>query len=93
MKISEEKRKKIFEQIFLYLFQESPKPVFTSYIAKEVARDEEFTKELLKELMKKGLVVEIKKNKEGIAYLKRSRWKLSPLAYEAYSKNQKKSSF
>ncbi len=93
MRISSEKREKIYEQILLYLFQESPKPLFTSYIAREIARDEEFTKKLLKDLKEKNLILEIKKNKDGTPYLKRSRWKLSPLTYENYSKNQKKGSF
>ncbi len=93
MRISREKREKIYEQILLYLFQESPKPLFTSYIAREIARDEEFTKKLLKDLKEKNLILEIKKNKDGTPYLKRSRWKLSHLTYENYSKNQKKGSF
>jgi len=93
MKISKEKKEKISEQILLLLFQENPKLFFTSHLAKELARDEEFTKKILKELKEKGLVLEINKNKEGILYLKRSRWKLSPLAYESYSSKQKESSF
>ncbi|MBU2612705.1 MAG: hypothetical protein KKB62_03220 [Nanoarchaeota archaeon] len=84
MKISKEKKEKISEQILNFLFQESPKPAFTSKIAKEIARDEEFTKSLLKDLFKKKIVNEIKKNPEGIPYLKRSRWGLSVTAYEAY---------
>ena len=86
MKISEEKRGKISEQILALLFQSSPKPVFTFYIAKEMARDEEFVKELLMDLKKKGLVVEVKKNPDGISYKKRIRWKLTDNAYEAYKK-------
>ena len=88
MKISEKKRGKICEHILLYLFSESPKTIFTSHIAQEVARDEEFVKKLLKELMDKKLVVEVKKNKEGINYLIRSRWKLSNAAYDFYKKSQ-----
>ncbi|MDP3966248.1 MAG: hypothetical protein Q8Q04_01825, partial [archaeon] len=61
MKISEEKKKKISEQILLVLFQETPRLLFTSKIANEVARDEEFTKALLMELKKKKLVIEVKK--------------------------------
>ncbi|HIH52589.1 hypothetical protein COT60_03955 [Candidatus Pacearchaeota archaeon CG09_land_8_20_14_0_10_30_9] len=93
MKISNQKKEKIYEQILLYLFQENPKSIFTAHIAKEIARDEEFIKRILKELKEKDFIIEIKKNKEGINYLKRSRWKLSPLIYELYSKKQEKGSF
>lgn len=87
MKISEEKRKKISEQILAYLYSINPQAVFTADIAKEIVRDEEFTKKLLQDLRKKGLVNEIKKNAEGTPYLKRSRWKLSNKAYKAYRMN------
>ena len=86
MKISKEKMDKISEQILATLFSSSPKPLFTSHIAREIARDEEFVKRLLKILKNNKLVVEIKKNPQGIDYLKRSRWKLSDNAYKTYSK-------
>ncbi|MDA3837108.1 MAG: hypothetical protein PF542_05795 [Nanoarchaeota archaeon] len=88
MKISEKKRGKICEQILLYLFSESPKTIFTSHIAQEIARDEEFVKKLLRELKEKKLVIEVNKNKEGINYLIRSRWKLSNAAYDIYKRSQ-----
>jgi DNA-binding IscR family transcriptional regulator len=88
MKISEKKREKIFEQILAYLYSTNPKPSFTLHVAQEIARDEEFVKKLLLDLKKKGLVVEIKKNPQGIAYLKRSRWKLSNDAYKLYNSKQ-----
>ena len=91
MKISKEKRDKISEQILACLFSVSPHPLFTLNIAKEVARDEEFTKSLLNDLKKKGLVVEVKKNPEGLSYLRRSRWLLSESAYQAYKSHQSKS--
>ncbi len=84
MKISKEKRDKISEQILALLFSNSPKPLFTFYIAKEIARDEEFVKALLKGLKRKGLVNEVKKNPVGISYLRRTRWNLSDKAYSAY---------
>ena len=86
MKISNEKKEKICEQILAYLFSISPKSIFTIHVAKEIARDEEFTKKLLLYLKKKNLVLEIKKNSEGITYLKRSRWKLSETTYNHYKK-------
>lgn len=88
MYISKEKREKISEQILAYLYLTSPKPLFTFHIAKEIARDEEFVKKLLKEMKKKGLVIEITKNPKGIDYLKRSRWKLSETTYSLYKQKQ-----
>jgi len=88
MKISEKKKQKIAEQILLYLYSTNPKPLFTSHIAEEIARDEEFIKKMLLELKEKKLVVEIKKNSEGYEYVRRSRWKLSNQVYVFYKKNQ-----
>lgn len=84
MRISKEKREKISEQMLSYLYSINPKAVFTAHIAKEMARDEEFMKDLLMELKDKKLVTEIKKNPKGIQYVRRSRWKLSDKAYQAY---------
>lgn len=84
MKISKEKREKISEQILSYLFHTHPQSKFTVDIARELARDEEFTKSLMMELKKKGLVNDIRKNSEGIDYSRRIRWRLSNNAYSAY---------
>ena len=88
MKISQEKKDKISEQILNYLFSQSPKPVFTSHIALEIARDEEFVKKILLFLKEKGFVVEINKNSQGKEYVRRSRWKLSNKVYNYYKQNQ-----
>jgi len=88
MKISEEKKEKIYEQILALLYSVSPKPLFTLNIAREIARDEEFVKFLLLNLKKKELIIEIKKNPKGLPYSKRSRWKLSDSAYQAYKTHQ-----
>lgn len=87
-RISESKKKKISEQILSYLFLISPKQVFTSNIAKELARDEEFIKKLLLDLNNKGLVVKINKNSLGQVYERRLRWRLSNKTYEAYKQMQ-----
>jgi len=87
-KLSQEKRDKISEQILNYLFTISPEPKFTSEIAKEIARDEEFTKSILQDLSKKSLTVGVNKNKNGVDYLKRQRWRLSNRAFEVYKKHQ-----
>jgi len=89
MKISQKKKNKICEQILYYLFTQTPRAIYTSHIAEEIARDEEYVKKLLAELKEKKLVTEIKKNKEGIDYIRRSRWKLPNSVYLLYKKNQK----
>lgn len=88
MKISKQKRDKIIEQILAYLYSISPKSNFTSHIAQEIARDEEFVKSLLNEMKSKKLINEIKKNPKGLDYSKRSRWKLSDAVYEVYKNKQ-----
>lgn len=87
MKISQDKKDRISEQILAFLFSASPKAQFTAHISREIARDEEFTKKLLLRLKAKGLVTEIRKNPSGTPYKKRSRWKLSDQAYSAYKKH------
>jgi hypothetical protein len=84
MNISNKKKEKISEQIISLLFSNFPKAVFTVYIAKEIIRDEEFTKKLLISLREKNLVKEIKKNPQGKVYLRRSRWKLTEEVYSYY---------
>ena len=86
MKISKIKIEKISEQILALLYSSSLKTLFTSQIAFEIARDEEFTKKILINLKNKGIVKEIKKNPKGIKYLKRSRWQLSDETYKIYRK-------
>ncbi|MBS3091855.1 hypothetical protein J4466_00390 [Candidatus Pacearchaeota archaeon] len=89
MKISDKKREKITEHILSVLYDQFPKPLFTSQIAHEIARDEEFTKTLIQELEKKGIVIPINKNSKGTKYLRRLRWRLSNKAQEAYSNHTK----
>jgi len=86
--ISQQKRDKISEQILHYLFDKSPEPQFTSIVARETARDEEFTKILLQDLEKKKLVVPVKKNPKGTPYTRRTRWRLSNNTFEVYKNHQ-----
>lgn len=88
MRISQEKRDKIKEQILACLYNNFPTTLFTSEIARNIARDEEFTKQLLKELWNKGLVVPIKKNPRGVLFSRRIKWRLSNKAYDAYKMHQ-----
>ena len=88
MKISKEKKEKISEQILSFLYLSSPKSLFTSHIAREVARDEEFIKTLLEGLKQNNLVVQIKINPKGVPYSQRIRWKLSDQVYNLYKSKQ-----
>ena len=86
--ISIEKRNKIKEQALFYLYSQFPKQPFTSDIARELARDEEFIKLILLEMHKDSLIVQINKNAEGLKYLRRIRWRISNKAHQIYSENQ-----
>lgn len=88
MKISNQKKERISEQILAYLYSVNPKSIFTVQVAQEIIRDEEFIKKLLLDLEKKGFVVKINKNSKGISYIRRMRWKLSDKAYEVYKLSQ-----
>lgn len=88
MKLSKEKRDKISEQILFHLYHIFPKSAFTAEVAREIARDEEFVKDLLFQLKDKELVILIKKNTKGDLYSRRLRWRLSQKAQEAYSQQQ-----
>lgn len=90
MRISEKKKEKISEQILAFMYSTNPKPLFTSQIAQEIARDEEFIKKILIGLRDKKIIIEIKKNEKGIIYIRRSRWKLSDETYQIYKKFQNK---
>ncbi|MCS7134251.1 MAG: hypothetical protein NZ889_00100 [Candidatus Pacearchaeota archaeon] len=83
-RINKEKERKIQESILQLLFQNSPKLLFTSQIAKELARDEEYIKKLLLDLESKELVTCVKKNNTGKQYSRRLRWRLSNKTYEVY---------
>ena len=83
--LSIKKRERIYELILSVLYNNFPKPLFTSQIAQETARDEEFTKKLLIDLENKKLVVRIIKNSDGKVYLRRIRWRLSNQAHNAYT--------
>ena len=80
MKISKIKKEKISEQVLALLYSFFPRSYFTS----QIARDEEFMKELLIELKNKKLIIEIKKNSKGIPYKRRSRWTLNDNTYQKY---------
>lgn len=84
--ISKKKKSKISEQILSYLYTISPEAAFTSKIAEEIVRDEEFTKSLLEDLEKNRLLIRISKGPDGQDYARWQRWRLSNAAFEAYKK-------
>ena len=84
MRLSQEKRDKIAEQILSHLYHNFPRSFFCAEISRELARDEEFIKALMFDLKDKGLVMNIKQNPKGIFYSRRIRWRLSSKAQEAY---------
>ena len=88
MRISQQKKDRIIEQILSFLYQIFPKEPFTAQIAKEIARDEEFIKRLLLELKDKHIVIAIKKNKKGEPFLRRLKWRLTNKVYDIYHSKQ-----
>ena len=86
--ISSKTKDKISEQVLSYLFSTAPDARFTSDIASNLARDEEFIKSILESLHQKKLVIQITQNPEGVEYTRRQRWRLSNQAYEAYKRIQ-----
>ena len=74
--ISEKKKEKLKEEILSLLFSSSPNALYTSRVAEEIIRDEEFTLALLEDLYKKNLVKKIDKNNKGKIFLKRKTWNL-----------------
>ncbi len=82
--ISSRNKDKIAEQVLAYLYSTSPTSKFTVDVARELARDEEFIKDILQDLKKKQLVVLVNKNAQGETYIRRQRWRLSNTAYDAY---------
>lgn len=89
MKISKDKIQKIKENILAFVYSRSPQAIFTADIASEIARDEEFVKKLMLEMEKERLVLGVRKNNQGINYLRRIRWRLSSHIFEAYDKISK----
>ena len=91
MRLSKEKREKISEQVLSFLYHSFPHAQFTAAISKEMARDEEFIKNLMFDLKDKNLVMAVKKNEKGKDFVRRIRWQLSPKAYQAYDLKVKSS--
>ena len=83
-KISDSNIKKLKEQILSVIYTFHFNPLFTSNIAEEMIRDEEFTLRLLNELKKEGFIEEITKNTNGKKYISRKKWILKSKIYDQY---------
>jgi len=88
MRLSQDKKNRIIEQILSFLYHSFPEEPFTAEIAREVVRDEEFVKRILFELKEKNLIIPIMKNKKGEPFSRRLRWRLSNRVYEVYKSKQ-----
>jgi len=88
MRLSQNKKDKIAEQILSFLYHSFPQQPFTAQIAEEIARDEEFVKRILFELKEKNLIITIRKNKKGDTFSRRLKWQLTPKVYDIYSSKQ-----
>lgn len=86
VKISSDKREKIKEHILSTLYHNSPNAMFGAEIAREIIRDEEFSKNLLLELEKQNLITSVSKNSKGVLYSKRLRWRLTNDTFKAYQR-------
>jgi predicted transcriptional regulator len=85
-KLSEKNIQKLKEQILSVIYLNHFNPLFTSQIANELIRDEEFVLKLLKNLKKEGIIQEINKNNDGKRYLARKKWLLKNKAYNEYKR-------
>jgi len=88
MRLSQEKKDKIAEQILSLLYHSFPNEPFTAEIAREIIRDEEFVKRILFELKDKNFIVPIRKNNKGEPFSRRLKWRLSNKVYEVYKSKQ-----
>ena len=88
MKLSQQKKDRITEQVLSFLYQVFPEQPFTAEIAKEISRDEEFIKRLMFELKEKNFVVSIRKNKKGELFSRRLRWRLTDKIHSIYNSKQ-----
>mgnify|MGYP003971694391 CR=1 FL=1 len=88
MRLSQDKKDKIAEQVMSYLYHEFPNQPFTAQIAREIARDEEFIKRVLFDLKEKGLVTPIRKNANGDIFTRRLKWRLTQKVYDVYKSKE-----
>lgn len=83
-RISQKKVEKIKEGILSVLFEAGMRGMFTKQISDEIARNDEFTLQLLLDMEKQKIVKQIRKTKKGTEFIRRKQWTLTDKAYEAY---------
>ncbi|MBT6995569.1 hypothetical protein HN865_05335 [Candidatus Woesearchaeota archaeon] len=83
-RISEKKIQRIKEEVLSHLYNNPARPLFTSQIAYEMIRDEEFILRLLNELHESKLIKKISSNSNGKQFLSRRKWTLRPEVYSKY---------
>ena len=80
-KISEDKEKRIKEEVLRLLYEKYPKMLYTLEVANELIRDDEFILRLMKELNKNNLINNLEENKGK--KIKR-KWGLNKDIYQEY---------
>jgi len=87
VRLSEKTIKLLEDDIISILYENSLNALFTNQIADELRRNNEFTKKLLLELKKEGLVEEVVKNKKGQEYLRNKKWRIPSKVLKAFEKS------
>ena len=64
--VSKDKEKRIKEDVLRVLYENSPKKLYTYFIAEELARDDEFMLRLLNELHQEGLINKFQKGRKNL---------------------------
>jgi len=86
VRLSNKTIKLLKDDIVSILYENSLKSMFTNEIATELRRNNEFTKKLLLDLKKDGLVEEVGKNKKGQTYLRNKKWRIPSKVLKAFEK-------
>ncbi|HII15811.1 MAG TPA: hypothetical protein HA362_05880 [Nanoarchaeota archaeon] len=82
-RLSEKTENHLKDEIVSALYH-SKRSMFSNQIATEICRDNELVKRLLAELDKMGVVERLLKNKRGVSYKERNRWRLRPEVEKAF---------
>lgn len=86
-RLSETTQKRLKDDIVSALYH-SKRSMFSNQIAKEICRDKELVKRLLAELEAMKVVEKVMKNKRGVSYKERNRWRLRPEVDKAFRQIQ-----
>ncbi len=86
-RLSEKTKLALKADISSILYENPLRALFTKEISIELRRDKEFTKKLLLEMGKEGLVERIIKNNKGKLYKERIKWRIPERILNIYSGN------